>query len=167
MYLDKLNTPIFSSSDLFELIYLGYDITQYEAYVEQNNELDTFVSENDNKLRSYKSSEMPITDFDIQNQHNWFTPPEYKDFDILAFCIAKCKNNEERNRVHDEYAEYEMRHMIDVLRWIKYFVDTCNANNVIYGVGRGSSVASYILYLIGVHRINSIKYGLDWHEFLR
>ena len=35
------------------------------------------------------------------------------------------------------------------------------------GVGRGSSVASYILYLIGVHRIDSIKYNLDWKEFLR
>jgi len=49
----------------------------------------------------------------------------------------------------------------------KYFVDTMQANNVVWGVGRGSSVASYVLYLIGVHKIDSIKYNLDWQEFLR
>jgi len=40
-------------------------------------------------------------------------------------------------------------------------------NGIVWGVGRGASVASYVLYLIGVHRINSIQYGLDWREFLR
>jgi DNA polymerase III alpha subunit len=34
-------------------------------------------------------------------------------------------------------------------------------------VGRGSSVASYVLYLLGVHRIDSMFYDLDPSEFLR
>jgi DNA polymerase III alpha subunit len=37
----------------------------------------------------------------------------------------------------------------------------------VWGVGRGSSVASYVLFLIGVHRIDSMKYNLDYKEFLR
>jgi DNA polymerase III alpha subunit len=57
--------------------------------------------------------------------------------------------------------------MLDLLRWLKYFVDTAKQRNIIWGVGRGSSVASYVLYLIGVHKIDSIKYKLDWKEFLR
>ena len=40
-------------------------------------------------------------------------------------------------------------------------------NNIVYGVGRGSSVSSYILYLIGVHRVNSLKFNLDIKEFLK
>jgi DNA polymerase III alpha subunit len=40
-------------------------------------------------------------------------------------------------------------------------------NNVVWGVGRGSSVASYVLYLLGVHKIDSLKYNLDIHEFLK
>ena len=40
-------------------------------------------------------------------------------------------------------------------------------NNLIWGVGRGSSVASYVLYLLGVHRIDSLHYNLDIAEFLR
>jgi DNA polymerase III alpha subunit len=38
---------------------------------------------------------------------------------------------------------------------------------IIWGVGRGSSVASYVLYKLGVHRINSLYYNLDATEFLR
>jgi DNA polymerase III alpha subunit len=41
------------------------------------------------------------------------------------------------------------------------------SNNIVWGVGRGSSVASYVLYLLGVHKVDSIKYGLDIREFLK
>jgi DNA polymerase III alpha subunit len=40
-------------------------------------------------------------------------------------------------------------------------------NRIIWGVGRGSSVASYVLYKLGVHRIDSMYYDLDPQEFLR
>ena len=57
--------------------------------------------------------------------------------------------------------------MMDVLQFLKYMVDTLRENNIVWGVGRGSSVASYVLYLLGVHKVNSIKYDLDPTEFLR
>jgi len=57
--------------------------------------------------------------------------------------------------------------MMDLLRWLKYFVDYCRDNKILWGVGRGSSVASYVLYLIGVHKIDPLKYNLDWQDFLR
>ena len=56
---------------------------------------------------------------------------------------------------------------MDLLRYLRYFVDVLRANNVIWGVGRGSSVASFVLFLLGVHRINSLYYDLDPREFLR
>ena len=40
-------------------------------------------------------------------------------------------------------------------------------HQVIWGVGRGSSVASYVLYKLGVHRVDSMYYDLDPQEFLR
>ena len=57
--------------------------------------------------------------------------------------------------------------MYHLLRYMIYLVDFMRENNIVWGVGRGSSVASYVLYLIGVHRIDSIQYDLDWREFLR
>ena len=41
------------------------------------------------------------------------------------------------------------------------------ANQVLWGLGRGSSVSSYVLYLLGVHRINSLYYDLPIEEFLK
>ena len=93
-------------------------------------------------------------------------PNEYKIMDIEGFLVNQCPI-QHYQRLLDELAAYKARNMLDLLRWLKYFVDTCRTNNIVWGVGRGSSVASYILYLIGVHKIDSVKYNLDWQEFLR
>ena len=66
-----------------------------------------------------------------------------------------------------EFLEYEDRGMLNVLCYMVYLVDFMRENKIVWGVGRGSSVASYILYLIGVHKVNSIQYGLDFNEFMR
>jgi len=50
---------------------------------------------------------------------------------------------------------------------MKYLVDLMRENNIVWGVGRGSSVSSFVLFLIGIHRINSIYYDLDVEEFLK
>jgi len=73
----------------------------------------------------------------------------------------------EWTRVSEEFEEYRQRNMINLLRYMVYLVDFMRENDIVWGVGRGSSVASYVLYLVGVHKIDSIKYNLDWREFLR
>ena len=94
-------------------------------------------------------------------------PDEYKNLDIYRYLEEKCATPEEVKRVDEEYTEYEKRGLLDLLRFLVYLVDIMRKNNIVWGVGRGSSVASYILYLIGIHKINSIQYELDWHEFMR
>jgi DNA polymerase III alpha subunit len=69
--------------------------------------------------------------------------------------------------VGQELLLYQERGLFDLLRYLKYLVDVMRGNHVIWGVGRGSSVASYVLYLLGVHRIDSMFYDLDVREFLR
>jgi DNA polymerase III alpha subunit len=57
--------------------------------------------------------------------------------------------------------------MFSLLQYLKYLVDTMRKNNIVWGVGRGSSVASFVLFLIGIHRINSLYYQLSIDEFLK
>jgi DNA polymerase III alpha subunit len=57
--------------------------------------------------------------------------------------------------------------MFILLKYLKYLVDTMRKNNVVWGVGRGSSVASFVLFLLEVHRINSLYYDLSIDEFLK
>ncbi len=98
---------------------------------------------------------------------NWAMPEHYKELDIVRFINNRELTYQERDRVHLEIEMYRERGMIPVLRFLAYLVDLCKENNVVLGVGRGSSVASYVLYLLGVHRVDSIKYNLDIKEFLK
>ena len=113
-----------------------------------------------------ESNETAIEDFDQKNQSQWFMPDEYKNMDIEAYLVHVCPK-QNYQRLIEELQEFKSRNMLNLLRWLKYFVDTCRKNNVIWGVGRGSSVSSYVLYLLGIHKIDSIKYKLDYREFLR
>ena len=131
------------------------------------NKLEQFEQISGISFNRYQPYDVPITEYDKNHQAQWFMPDEYYYFDVKLFCLNKCRSLIEINRVNEEFTEYEERGFIKLLQWLKYFVDTCTEQNVLWGVGRGSSVSSYILYLIGVHRIDSIKYNLDWREFLR
>lgn len=99
---------------------------------------------------------------------NWHMPDEYKDIDMWKYCLDRCPDNTEAcARVTNELYEFEKRNMLPVLKFLVYMVTVCKENNIVLGVGRGSSVASYVLYLLGVHRVDSLKYDLDIKEFLK
>jgi len=97
----------------------------------------------------------------------WFIPDKYKQLDIEKYCLDLCNTEEETARVTRELELYNSNGFIPVLQTIKYVIDTLRENNIVWGVGRGSSVASYVLFLLGVHKINSIKYNIPLNEFFK
>ena len=170
MRLDKYSNPIFNDTDLFDALYKGHQFDPFNTYIVETRSDDIKNLENE---IGFKFIEPYIThaeskDYDSACQSLWNMPDEYKTLDIESWLKEQAPPwDPECSRVEEELAEFRARNMIDLLRWLKYFVDTCRANNIVWGVGRGSSVASYVLYLIGVHKIDPIKYNLDWQEFLR
>jgi DNA polymerase III alpha subunit len=108
-----------------------------------------------------------LEEFDRRLQQIWHMPKQYKDMDIAQYVLSLCNTDAELQRCGQELLLFQERELFDLLRFLKYLVDTMTANSVIWGVGRGSSVASYVLYKLGVHRIDSMFYDLDPHEFLR
>lgn len=98
--------------------------------------------------------------------NEWFIPKEYKNLDIEEFLVDRCPK-ENYDRLIKELDLFKKHGMIPVLKTMKYIVDTLKTNNVVWGVGRGSSVASYVLFLLGVHYIDSIKYNLPIEEFFK
>ena len=107
----------------------------------------------------------PIPPTEINSKH-WFIPDEYYP-NLTEMLYGMCKTDAQRDRVSQELQLYIKLGMYDVLHVMKYIVDTLRENNIVWGVGRGSSVASYVLYLIGVHKIDSIKYNLPIEEFFK
>jgi DNA polymerase III alpha subunit len=106
---------------------------------------------------------IPPSNIDITE---WFIPYEYQQMDIESFLVDNCPKHN-YDRLVQELEMYKSNNMIPVLKAMKYVVDTLRANNVVWGVGRGSSVASYVLFIIGVHKIDSVKYKLPINEFFK
>ena len=108
-----------------------------------------------------------IPEFDHKRQEHWFMPEEYKNMDIAGHVLGLCDTQEQLQRAGEELILYQEKNLFDLLKYLKYLVDTMRENQIIWGVGRGSSVASYVLYLLGVHKVDSMFYDLDVREFLR
>jgi DNA polymerase III alpha subunit len=124
------------------------------------NEIQQYL---DTIEREYLNYPRPQTAIDITH---WNIPKEYREMDIEEFLVNACPP-ENYDRMVLELELYHKNDMIPVLKTVKYIVDTLRKNNIVWGVGRGSSVASYILYLIGIHKIDSIKYKLPIEEFFK
>jgi DNA polymerase III alpha subunit len=169
MRLDKYSNPIFNEQDLFDALYKGHQFSVNDTMlVERTDAIKELETQLGFKFLEPYETHFEITDYDSACQSNWNMPDEYKQLDIEAWLFEQTPPwDPQHTRVTEELEAYKARNMLDLLRWLKYFVDTCKKEGVVWGVGRGSSVASYILYIIGVHSIDSIKYNLDWQEFLR
>lgn len=169
MRTDVYGQQILNESDLCDLFMRDPTRTIKNAYVEPLINFDNAIvlEENIPKLLQYIDPIVSVDEFDVKSQDNWYIPNEYKTFDIAKFVLDCCITDEELQRVGDELIKFQERNMFPLLRYCKYLVDTMRKHNIVWGVGRGSSVASYVLFLIGIHRINSLHYDISIDEFLK
>lgn len=161
---------IATTQDLCDLLYKDPELDLSKFLVEDPELFNTSV-----RALHYDTARLSSADviadsveaFDQAQQANWHMPNEYKTLDIAKWLLDQCHTAEELQRVGQELLLYQERDLFPLLQYLKYLVDTLRKNRVVWGVGRGSSVASYVLYLLGVHRINSIRYELEIDEFLK
>jgi DNA polymerase III alpha subunit len=168
MKTDKYGQLIYNQNDLCELFLQDPTRTISNALVDSPIEFNGFLSlENIPNLKQYTTSSVSLEEFDRVNQSKWHMPKEYYEFDIAKWVLDQCKTEAELQRAGDELIKFQERNMFVLLQYLKYLVDTMRKNNVVWGVGRGSSVASFVLFIIGIHRINSLYYDLSIDEFLK
>ena len=86
---------------------------------------------------------------------------------MSEYFLNLCKTDIERKRVIEELELYQEKGFDKFLRFCIFLSDRVAENGWVIGVGRGSSCASYLLYLLKIHLVNSIKYGLNIKEFLK
>jgi DNA polymerase III alpha subunit len=161
-----------TESEAFDALYNKTINNLNGIYIDQPDQYNTAVKTNADSmdlLKSLPEYTVSIEQFDTNLQDNWFMPEGYKStsFDIVSFLLDKCTTDIEQNRILEELELFAQHDMIELLCYLRYLVDTMKEHNIVWGVGRGSSVASYCLYLLNVHRIDSIKYNLDIREFFK
>jgi len=166
MRLDKYSNPIYNSQDIINMIYQGNSPYLHDITVDIDNEFLKLENTANIKLKNPPLETLSIEEFDKICQQEWFNPQDYCP-NLIEMLYGMCNTTDQRDRVSEELEAFIKHGMMDLLFYLKYLVDMLEENNIVYGVGRGSSVASYVLYLIKVHRVDSLKYNLDWREFLR
>jgi len=169
--IDQYGRVVYDVYDLYDMVMSGLDTSKIKevSWNEDFEKYNNAIKKNYVDTRSLEKLEtikLDVEEFDRMNQENWFIPEEYKTLDIKSYVLERTPTHA-IDRVNEELNLYDKHNIIDVLKVCIYIIDTLRKNNIVWGVGRGSSVASYVLYLIGVHKIDSIKYELDINEFLR
>ena len=170
---NKFGELVFSEDDVCDLLMQGRTIDSLERMtVDETVDLERLVTlvERPEALLLWgfpRNSDITVPEFHLTQQNSWHMPDEYQTLDIAAHILGLCNSEAELQRCGEELLLFQERNLFDLLRYLKYLVDVMTVNNVIWGVGRGSSVASYVLYKLGIHRIDSLYYKLDCREFLR
>jgi DNA polymerase III alpha subunit len=159
------NMPItdLKEADLVELLYQGKQgpltvkndmLTNYNAGCQALGQTPVFIVK-----------DIPDTVEDAIKE--WNIPQSIAELDLDVYFAEKVTTIEEAVRVAEELALYRERKMEPMLRFMIHLVDVMKENKIVWGVGRGSSVSSFLLYLAGLHSVNSVKYNLDIKEFIR
>lgn len=170
MNYDSYGQVYTTENELCEMLYKNPELNLEGFFLEdprQFNQAQAALFADVPRLKKYLAQTIPVQEFDDHNQSNWYIPEEYKTLDIAAWVLSNCNGDAELQRCGEELLLYQERDLFPLLCYLKYLVDTMRKHNVVWGVGRGSSVASFVLYKMGVHRINSLYYDLDPAEFLK
>lgn len=122
---------------------------------------------------------LPADSGSVSIQMAWQLPQEYLDMNLEVHIATvygdRCAElyekytqeeyDESIQRVAAELEEIKVRGMVEFMKTIIYVLDTLRKNNIIWGVGRGSSCACYILYLLGLHAVDCVKFKVPMNEF--
>ncbi len=143
---------------------VGFTKVVYDDRMAAYNDVCSTFDKPEKRILDTYDMESPREFHERQSKRWLIEAPENGLWDRL---LMKCKSPEEIERFAFELEEFDRRDMIPVLLQLNQMIETLDAHGVVRGVGRGSSVASFLLYLMDVHFINPMTYGLDFSEFMK
>jgi DNA polymerase III alpha subunit len=168
---DPWGRVVLDIGDLTEILYSG--LKTDDVYVAEGDETARFNAlcrawdRPQYALRVPEAPEHSPEQEHATRASQWLVCEELRGMNVRDFLISACATDAQRERVNAEMDLYEERELEPLLQTMICLVEHFRANKVVWGVGRGSSVASYVLYMIGIHKIDSMKYGLEIGEFLK
>jgi DNA polymerase III alpha subunit len=170
MQVDPYGRVIINSEDAISLLMGGETLDGLfggDAEISRYNDLCRENDKTNAMIPIGEAIEQTPEEYHREKQSVWFMPNSYHDIDVWSVLQQKCSTGEEIERLREEQIEFQARGLDPVLRLMMFLVDDFRERKILWGVGRGSSVASFALYLIGITRINPIRYGLSLNEFLK
>lgn len=168
MEINKLGQVTLTTDEAIVSLLKGSKIDNWVISNESEQQLfedrEHFLGGSDQILLSYKEED--DISFHENNQSSWMIDEYYLNMDIEQYLLDMCDTTCEQERVANELVLFNQKGLYPILKLMVFLTDIKKKNDIVWGVGRGSSVASYCLYLIGVHKVNSLQFNLDIKEFL-
>lgn len=170
---------IFETDDYYILMDGNYVIKDnfIKECIVENIPLNNYILENTPETNLLKTHIENINIFDnvledIQNTYTWNIPDEYKHINILETCLSRLvelnlDNEKYLNRLEIEINLVSKKKFDMFFKCLIYITDTFKKHKIIYGVGRGSSCASLVLYLLGINKVDPVKYNINYLEFYK
>lgn len=156
----------YDSKKLFSLIQ-RFDVSYVDSLTDDVREYNRSVSKS--KALTVKTESKPLS-------VEWDLPKADATRDVVQYVFDKhyaeyghlptAEFEQREERLSIELVKYKKYGFFDVLRTIIFIINKLTTHNVVWGVGRGSSVSSYVMYVIGVHDVDSFAYDLDINDFL-
>ena len=129
---------------------------------------------------NYKTEKRPVDLWEddgefkgpLESSYEWIIPPEYKELNIEELAVSKMlemglTDETYIERLSFELEEMKKRDMIPFVRCLVYVIDRFRKKGVVWGIGRGSSCASLVLFVLGVNRVDPVKYDIPKEEFFK
>ena len=152
MFTNLYGQPIYTEENLFDLYMRTPDLVLKNTLTDSKITVDDSLElKNIPQLIEETVNSLSVEEFDENNLLNWSMPEEYQTFDIAKWLLDQCKHEEEIQRVGKELLMYQKRDLFMLLQYMKYLVDLMREHDIVWGVGRGSSVSSFVLFLIGIY----------------
>ena len=167
--IDKKGNVFYFTNALIEMIYNNSIPKESILFNEKDIDIQSFNTLSYKNFNDeYFTLMKEIKDNDVR-KNEWFYPEEYDKIDLEQLFDALVKNYSEeyKVRVQEELKLYKEHNMEKFLRFCVYFANIISKENLVIGVGRGSSSASLLLFLLKIHLIDPIKYKLNIKEFIK
>jgi len=179
MNVDAYGQVKFDNKEILEKTYL----MENQSVFGFMNDLDEIAKWNENcshfdlrPINTAQEIDQDPMEYHSNKSYAWKMPVEFLNFDPIEYCSNELIKRSINKQEYIDYLINELKSWekimttqsaMNLFRFLHYLIQTCEKNNIVTGVGRGSSVSSLILFLLGVHHVDPVKYNLDYNEFLR
>jgi DNA polymerase III alpha subunit len=173
MKTNEFGQVTFDNHEIISMLYSGQNIDNCvideDEQLKHNKNAKLFDV---NQLALHNIIEQSAIDYHHALSNSWKMPKEHNDINIEQVLVDKLQQKGLDSTIYvqrlaDELAEFKNKNMINLLKFLYFFMEQCKSKDIVTGIGRGSSVSSLVLHLLDVHHIDPIKYKLDYKEFLR
>jgi DNA polymerase-3 subunit alpha len=143
-----------------------------------NSTEDQFFSNKFDKLDlGLHGVRLPEFNIEISSKRKLGISEDVSNYDFLRALALNGFKSLNINKSNKDYSKYvdRAKHELETLKelgFIDYIllvwdvINFCKTNDIPVGLGRGSAAGSLILYLIGVTRIDPVKYDLYFERFI-